>query len=383
MPDHPLIKAAKVFGWSWLGEELGIPIGDVACRAAQGIQQDWERLIQENQDLEWKLFQSASSYLHILSENQELEKKISQLQKENEQLLRRIEELESSQAAAQPQPLPEARKKARLELPPSQWLEVTPPFARCLILDPPGSGKSATGHTLLEINRWKANPYILGFPEDKAHLLPPWIGLAESFDRIPGNSIVLVDEAYLLYHARKSGFDKSVQEMSRALGLARQRGHTVLFVTHEARLLDKNIISYANMVVIKEPGVLDIKFERREIREVLIRAREFFQGIAAGERKQWSYVWSPERDFEGPLPTPLPSYWTDKISRAYAGGISSPAERLPSTSKEEKKQQAKSWREAGLSYGKIAERLGVSKATIINWVKHDVEKRPPREELII
>ncbi len=45
------------------------------------------------------------------------------------------------------------------------------------------------------------------------------------------------------------------------------------------------------------------------------------------------------------------------------------AERLPSSLKE-KKQKAKVPREAGFSYWKIAKKLAVSKATIINWLRH-------------
>ena len=75
-------------------------------------------------------------------------------------------------------------------------------------------------------------------------------------------------------------------------------------------------------------------------------------------------------DFEGALRTLPPSYWSEELSQAYAGGISSLGERSPSISKEEKKAQARAWKEEGVSYGEIADRLGVSKSTIINLVKH-------------
>ena len=363
----------KLLGWGWTGEQFGIPINQIV----QAIQQRENELIQENQSLRQRLSQTTlkglkHGFANVNLSNQlaQNEKIISQLQEEKEQLQNKIGELEA-QKPVELQPVLESTREISSGIlgSQSQWLEVMPDFTRCLILGAPGSGKSATGHILLELHRWKAAPYILGFPKENEHLLPPWIGVVESFDKIPPASIVLVDEAYLLYHARKSGFDKDVQEMSEALGLARQREHSILFVAHEARHLDKNIVGYANLLVIKEPGIMDIKFERPQLREVLERARDFFQKTA-GNRKGWSYVWSLEVDFEGPLETPLPSYWTDDLSRAYAGGISSPAQRSPSASREEKKEQAKAWREADFSYGKIAKALGVSKATIINWLKH-------------
>lgn len=364
MPDHPLVKVAKIFGWGLLGEKLGVPMAETAVSFTQALQQAQREI----QYLRQKLVQLALSYLKIWSEKQELQQEVSRLQQENDWLRSQIEELEA-QVAAQSQPLPEPRKGAPSELSASQWFKIMPEFARGLILGAPGSGKSATGHMLLELYRWKMTPYVLGFPEEKKALLPEWIGLARHFDEVPPDSIVLVDEAYLLYHARKSSFDESIQEMSRALGLARQRGYSILFVAHEARHLDKNIVGYANLFLVKEPGAMEVKFERPELKEVLKRARDFFQE-RTGDKRGWCYVWSPEVHFEGPLETPLPSYWSEELSRAYSQGISSPAQRPPSASKEEKKRQAKAWRDAGLSYGKIAKRLGVSKATVINWLKH-------------
>ena len=115
-----------------------------------------------------------------------------------------------------------------LSQPASKWLDIMPEYLRCVILGVPGSGKSATAHMLLELHRMKMRPYILGFPENSKHSLPDWIGLARRFDDIPPKSIILVDEAYLLYHARNSGFNKNIQDMSMELGLSRQRKHSIV-----------------------------------------------------------------------------------------------------------------------------------------------------------
>ncbi len=224
---------------------------------------------------------------------------------------------------------------------------------------------------MLEVLRWKLKPYILGYPLANRHLLPDWIGIVENFNTIPPDSLILIDEAYLLYHARKSNVKKATDEMTNALGLARQRGHSIIFITHEARFIDKNIVSYANAFIIKKPGLMDTRFERPELRNVITKAREFFNGIE-GDKRRWCYVWSPEKEFEEELDAELPSCWSDEISRAYARGITASGNTYdPFISKREKKQKAGELRDKGMSYGKIAKILGVSKSTIINWVLHE------------
>ena len=50
----------------------------------------------------------------------------------------------------------------------------------------------------------KKENYILGIPAHAEKLLPEWVGMAETLDYIPQDSIILVDEAYLSYHSRES-----------------------------------------------------------------------------------------------------------------------------------------------------------------------------------
>ena len=49
--------------------------------------------------------------------------------------------------------------------------------------------------------------------------------------------------------------------------------HDLIFVAHEARYLDKNILGYCNLFILKYPGMMSVKFERPEIREVVLQAQ--------------------------------------------------------------------------------------------------------------
>jgi hypothetical protein len=249
-----------------------------------------------------------------------------------------------------------------------KWREVIVHPSIVLILGRRGSGKSALGYRLLEIFRYGLTTYVLAVPAEAQRILPDWVGIAQRLEDIPLKSIVLVDEAYLRYHSRES-LKGASREMSRVVNLSRQRNQTLIFVTPEARQLDKNIASSANVVVFKDLGMLQIEFDRPEIARIAAQAREAFLGIT-GDRRRWSYVYSPDANFMGLLENSLPSFWSTRLSRAFAGGGEASATTLPKTmTLEERIQRARQLHHGGLSLGQIAKTLRVSKGTAHNYVK--------------
>lgn len=75
------------------------------------------------------------------------------------------------------------------------------------------------------------------------------------------------------------------EEMFRALDLARQRGHSLIFVTYGACPLDKNILDYANLILIKRPGRISTRFERPELKHLMKGAKEAFQELSADDKR--------------------------------------------------------------------------------------------------
>ena len=243
-----------------------------------------------------------------------------------------------------------------------------------LILGKRGSGKSALGYRLLELFRYGLTPYVLGLPKQGQGLLPDWIGIAQDLDDIAPKSIVLVDEAYLRYHSRESLAARS-REMSRILNLSRQREQTLIFVSQEARQIDKNIASSANVIVFKDLGMLQLEFDRPELNRIATQAKQAFEEVK-GDRRRWSYVYSPDSDFLGLLENSLPSFWSNKLSHAFATGVEASATKLPKRlTLEERIQKAMELRRRDFSIGQIARMLGVSKGTVYNYLNDYPYKR--------
>ena len=252
--------------------------------------------------------------------------------------------------------------------PDAKWRDVVVPPAVMLIVGKRGSGKSALAYRLLELLRYKLTPYVVGVGSQARKYLPDWIGMASDLESLPINTIALVDEAYLPYHSRRSMAEESMT-MSQILNLSRQRNQTLIFVTQEARQVDRNIASSATVIVFKEMGMLQPEFDRPELKKLVGQAKESL-GSVRGDKRRWSYVYSPDADFVGVLENELASFWKPSLSRLFVASGQTAAQRpAKRQTPQEKAQKAKELRSQGRSLSEIANVLGVAKSTVVNYVK--------------
>ena len=105
------------------------------------------------------------------------------------------------------------------------------------------------------------------------------------------------------------------------------------------------------------------------MKKLVAEAAKAFSSISEDKQK-WSYVYSPDAGFLGLLEGQLASFWKPSLSKLYAGQQAPAASRTAkSLTPEEKAQMARKLRDQDLSYSQIAQRLGVSKATVANYIK--------------
>jgi len=275
--------------------------------------------------------------------------------------------LKSPSVSSLAEPEPEKPSPDPQTIEAGEWLRRIPHPSIVVILGKRGAGKSALGYKLLEHLRWTANSYVVGLPKDARKYLPDWIGMTTNLEDVPPKAIALVDEAYMPYHARSS-MAAEAKAMSQLVNLSRQREQTLIFVSQEARQVDRNIASSANVIIFKDLGILQLEFDRRELNKIAVKANEAFTAII-GDKRRWAYVYSPDSDFMGLMENSLPTFWKEKLSHIFAVEGEITARAPKETPLEQRIEEAKELKRQGLSLGKIATIMGVTKPTIKNYLE--------------
>lgn len=201
-----------------------------------------------------------------------------------------------------------------------QWLDVLTHSIVILIIGRQRRGKSALLYRLAEVAHVfmpERPACILRFPRENTHLLPSWIKPLEEFEKAPLGSILLVDEAHLSYHSRRS-LERASIDMAQLLSTAGQKGQVVIFVSQTSAQLDKEVLRHANTIIFKEPGLIQSKLERPDLSKLFNEAGKAFSQIQ-GDKRPWSYVYCPDADICGLIKNQLASFWCEGLSHAFAG----------------------------------------------------------------
>jgi len=182
-----------------------------------------------------------------------------------------------------------------------------------IILGARGTGKTAIGIKILEnlFAKTLKRMYAIGFKEKD---MPTWISVVESINQVRNNSYVLVDEGGIMFSARRS-MSEINKMISDLILVARHKNISILFITQNSANLDVNIIRQADHLIMKPSSLLQKDFERRKIKKVYEDVEHDFKKYQ-GE-KGLAYIYS--NDFRGFITNPLPSFWSVKISKSFAG----------------------------------------------------------------
>lgn len=220
------------------------------------------------------------------------------------------------------------------------WDEIIVPQSLNLIIGRKRGGKSCLGYHILEHLNEKSEMDcgVFGLPEEKSHLLPDFIKPIHGLD-LPENTAILFDEAYISFHARSSlsAVNKTMDTLS---GLVGQKDIIALFITQQTRKLDIGVVSAADALIFKMPSMLQARFERPEIRKLSKEVYESFkENISREENKQYAYVITD--DFEEFVKNPVPSFWTEELSKAFAGVDVGGGGGKPDTKKHKRKRESR------------------------------------------
>ena len=173
-----------------------------------------------------------------------------------------------------------------------------------------GSGKSSLGFRILENIHYKTKRkcYVLGI--DKI-LIPKWIKSVGSVEEAPDSGIILIDEGAVSFGSRDSMSSKN-KELSKIMAVARHKNLTLIFVTQNTGLIDRNVLALTDALFIKEGSLLQMEMERPEVKKFYEKSNDYLKKVEDDKKK---YFYLIDSDFEGVLTYGLPSFWSDKLSR--------------------------------------------------------------------
>lgn len=180
-----------------------------------------------------------------------------------------------------------------------------------LITGKRGSGKTSLGMKLLEFfhKSTKRKCYILGYEKTR---LPMWIKKADDMEKIPNNAVALFDEGAILFSSRDS-MKNANKELGKVMAIARHKNLTLILITQNSGMIDLNVLRLADTLLLKEPSLLQSKFERKAIKDIYTEVQPKFKGLKL--KIAHFYVW--DDDFQGLLKYALPEFWSDKISKSF------------------------------------------------------------------
>lgn len=177
-----------------------------------------------------------------------------------------------------------------------------------------GSGKSVLGFRLMEnIHAKNSRPcFVLGV---KQSVLPSWIETIDEISKVSNGGVVLVDEGAISFGSRES-MSKKNRSLGELLAIARHKDLTLIFITQNTGMIDKNVLNLCDVILLKEGSLLQEKMERSVMKDLYVTANDALQEIPASERKPYCYIFDAE--FEGLVSASLPSFWSVKVSKNQA-----------------------------------------------------------------
>jgi len=179
-----------------------------------------------------------------------------------------------------------------------------------LIFGKRGSGKSALGLRIMENARAESQRscYTIGISEK---FLPSWISTIDNIEEADSGSIILIDEGAISFSSRES-MKNTNKELSKIMAIARHKNLTLLFITQNTGMIDKNVLKLTDSLMIKEGSLLQQEMERPEIRKFYVKSQELINKV---KDKKIKYFYLIDSDFEGLLEHTLPSFWSQEISK--------------------------------------------------------------------
>ena len=129
-------------------------------------------------------------------------------------------------------------------------------------------------------------------------------------------SIIVIDEAIFVLNARRAMSDNNLMWMELA-AVCRHKGHLLIFICQNTRQIDIQLLAEADYVIMKRPTIQHLRTCRKEFEPELQQAWERFNEMRTNTKKK-AYVVDYANANGAMLTASMPTWWNNKVSKAYA-----------------------------------------------------------------
>ncbi len=109
---------------------------------------------------------------------------------------------------------------------------------------------------------------------------------------------------------------KKNKQLGQLLAVARHKDLTLVLITQNTGMIDKNVLNLCDTILLKEGSLLQEKMERSVMKDIYQAANKALAQIPSEERQSHVYVF--DNDFEGVCKITLPSFWSSNVSKNQA-----------------------------------------------------------------
>ena len=208
------------------------------------------------------------------------------------------------------------------KLKPVRWSSV-PKVGSIYIMGHRGQGKSALAWHIADTHRKKSGyPRRVAaycFPPAAARALPKWITHIDTTSAVSALKkphIIVIDESGFHVNSRRSQSSDNL-DFTKLLAVIRHKGHLLVFIRQTSRQVDIQVIEGYDLVLMKAPSLLQVRSARAELRPEIEEAYGLFSEMRGDTRKK-VYMFDPHKGGRAMLPASMPSWWTQKVSKAYS-----------------------------------------------------------------
>ncbi len=195
-----------------------------------------------------------------------------------------------------------------------RWKKISRHPSVTLFLGDVRSGKTTGACSLIDFYHRQGLDIYMAADRSIVKKFPKWFKHTNPKKiKAKPNSVIFVDDAHQYFYARdwKEGHARLLDFIARARF---HIGASIIYTTQQSRVLDVNLTGMVSTYVFKRPSRLQLKFERKEVRELFKVANE--QLKTKNFNIKWAYIDS--NAYEGLMKIKKPSWYTKAMSVAYS-----------------------------------------------------------------